>query len=78
MKQGKDGVSIKLADKMKALDKLWEYFDMLPETYRQKLQSEKIKKETEFIEERTKLLKGAKKDTGLLESLIDAFKGDKE
>ncbi|WP_338788801.1 phage terminase small subunit [Metabacillus sp. FJAT-53654] len=38
---------------------------------------EKTKKETEFIEERTKLLKGSKKDTGLLESLIDAFNGDK-
>jgi uncharacterized protein YjcR len=36
----------------------------------------KAKKETEFIEERTKLLKGAKKDTSLLESLIDAVKGD--
>jgi uncharacterized protein YjcR len=36
----------------------------------------KAKKETEFIEERTKLLKGTKKDTGLLESLIDAFKGE--
>jgi uncharacterized protein YjcR len=34
---------------------------------------EKTKKETEFIEERTKLLKGAQKDTGLLESLINAF-----
>lgn len=37
---------------------------------------EKTKKETEFIEERTKLIKGTKKDTGLLESLIDAFKGE--
>ncbi|WP_164670953.1 terminase small subunit [Virgibacillus doumboii] len=43
VKQGKDGVSIKLADKMKALDKLWDYFDMLPESTKDKLQQEKLK-----------------------------------
>lgn len=43
VKQGKDGVSIKLADKMRALDKLWEYFDLLPDSYKRKLQEEKIK-----------------------------------
>ena len=42
-KQGKDGVSIKLADKMKALDKLWEYFEILPESTKEKLQQEKLK-----------------------------------
>jgi phage terminase small subunit len=78
IKKGKDGVSVKLADKMKALDKLWEYFDVLPESTRRKLQEEKLKADTEFTKERTKLLKGAAKDTGLLESLIDAFNGDKK
>lgn len=37
---------------------------------------EKTKKETEFIEERTKQIKGAAKDTSLLNALIDAVKGD--
>lgn len=37
---------------------------------------EKTKKETEFIEERTKQIKGAAKDTSLLNALIDALKGD--
>jgi uncharacterized protein YjcR len=37
---------------------------------------EKIKKETEFIEERTKQIKGAAKDTSLLNALIDVLKGD--
>lgn len=37
----------------------------------------KAKKETEFIEERTKLLKGAQKDTTLLDALVYAVKGDK-
>jgi uncharacterized protein YjcR len=41
-----------------------------------KLGIEKTKKETEFIEERTKQLKGDKKDTSLLEALIDVVKGD--
>ena len=35
---------------------------------------EKTKKETEFIEERTKLLKGNKKDTGLLDALVEGRK----
>lgn len=34
----------------------------------------KTKKETEFIEERTKLLKGTKKDTSLLDVLIETVK----
>ncbi|XQY90654.1 phage terminase small subunit [Metabacillus sp. HB246100] len=34
----------------------------------------KAKRETEFIEERTKLIKGDKKDTGLLEALIEGRK----
>lgn len=38
-------------------------------------QLEKIKAETEFIQERTKLIKGATKDTTLLEALIAARKG---
>lgn len=75
VKKGKDGVSLKLADKMKALDKLFEY---IPESTLKKLQEEKLKADTEFTKERTKLLKGSAKDTGLLESLIDAFNGDKK
>ncbi len=37
---------------------------------------EKTKKETEFIVERTKQLKGAAKDTSLLEALIETVKND--
>ncbi|WP_308036077.1 MULTISPECIES: hypothetical protein [Virgibacillus] len=37
---------------------------------------DKTKKETEFIEERTKLIKGEKKDTSLLDVLIDAVTDD--
>jgi phage terminase small subunit len=43
VKQGKDGISIKLADKMKALEMLTKYFDLLSENDKKKLQEEKLK-----------------------------------
>lgn len=43
VKQGKDGISVKLADKMKALDMLSKYFDLLSENDKKRLQEEKIK-----------------------------------
>jgi phage terminase small subunit len=45
VKKGKDGVSVKLADKMKALDFLAKYTDLLSENDRKKLQEEKLKAE---------------------------------
>lgn len=76
VKKGKDGVSIKLADKMKALDKLWDYFDMMPENIQDQLKVEKLKAETELVKARAETIKGKKKDTSLLEALISAKKGD--
>jgi phage terminase small subunit len=68
VKQGKDGVSIKLADKMKALDKLWEYFDMLPDSYKRKLQEKKLKAETEKLKAESKTLgKGREKEPLIIE-----------
>ncbi|MFJ7971306.1 terminase small subunit [Psychrobacillus sp. NPDC096389] len=43
VKQGKDGVSIKLADKMKALDKLSLYFDLFPDKFQREVEEEKLK-----------------------------------
>ncbi|KIL79577.1 terminase small subunit [Bacillus badius] len=43
VKQGKDGVSVKLADKMRALDFLSKYTDLLSENDKKKLQNEKTK-----------------------------------
>jgi phage terminase small subunit len=43
VKKGKDGVSVKLADKMKALDFLAKYTDLLSDGDRKKLQEEKLK-----------------------------------
>ncbi|KAA0944089.1 terminase small subunit [Sporosarcina sp. ANT_H38] len=43
VKQGKDGVSVKLLDKMKALDMLSKYFDLLSDGDKKRLQEEKLK-----------------------------------
>lgn len=68
VKQGKDGVSIKLEDRMKALDKLAQYFDLLPDSMKRKLQEEKLKAETERIKAEAKSMgKGNGKDPLLIE-----------
>jgi phage terminase small subunit len=43
VKQGKDGVAIKLADKMKALEKLSLYFDLFPDKFKRQIEEEKLK-----------------------------------
>lgn len=43
VKQGRDGVSIKLVDKMKAMDMLAKYTDLLSDNDKKRLQEEKLK-----------------------------------
>ncbi|MEK4712255.1 terminase small subunit [Sporosarcina sp. FSL K6-5500] len=43
LKLGRDGVVVKLADKMKALDMLTKYFDMLPDHFKRQIETEKLK-----------------------------------
>ncbi|MFJ8517699.1 terminase small subunit [Lysinibacillus xylanilyticus] len=50
VKQGKDGVSFKLADKMKALEFLSKHMDLLNEKELKQFQVEKLKAETDFAE----------------------------
>ncbi|ARK28784.1 terminase small subunit [Halalkalibacter krulwichiae] len=71
VKQGKDGVSIKLADKMKALEKLEKYVELLSDTQKSKLEEEKLLAETVLTKAKAELVKGSKKDTSLLEALIN-------
>ncbi|WP_305928128.1 terminase small subunit [Bacillus mycoides] len=47
VKQGKDGVTIKLADKMKALDKLAQYFDLVPDNFKRQIEEERHKMQME-------------------------------
>ncbi|KAA0840150.1 MULTISPECIES: terminase small subunit [Bacillus] len=42
-KLGKEGIAIKLADKMKALEKLSQYFDLFPDSFKRKIENEKLK-----------------------------------
>lgn len=43
VRQGKDGASIKLVEKMKALEKLEKYFDVIPDKWKRQLEEEKVK-----------------------------------
>jgi phage terminase small subunit len=49
VKQGKEGISIKLADKMKALEMLTKYTELLPESQKRRLEEEKLKVEVEKL-----------------------------
>lgn len=50
VKQGKDGVSIKFEDRMKALDKLSQYFDLFPDNFKRKIEEERSKQAREKLE----------------------------
>lgn len=43
VKEGKDGISIKLADKMRALDKLSLYYDLFTDPFKRKVEEEKLR-----------------------------------
>lgn len=43
VKQGKEGIVVKLADKMEALRFLSKHFDMVPDHFKRKLEEEKLK-----------------------------------
>ena len=43
LKLGRDGVVVKLADKMKAIDFLAKYFDMVRDHFKRQLEQEKLK-----------------------------------
>jgi phage terminase small subunit len=42
VKQGKEGISIKLADKMKALEMLTKYLDLVPDSFRRRIEEERL------------------------------------
>lgn len=76
LKQGKDGVTIKLGDKMKALEYLSKHYDLLDEKNKSKLIEEKLRYEVAIAKETAAKISGDKKDTSMLESLLGAFKKD--
>jgi phage terminase small subunit len=50
VKQGRDGVSIKFHDKMKSLEKLEKYLDILPDQHKRMIENEKLKLDRERLE----------------------------
>lgn len=54
VKKGKEGVSIKLADKMRALDKLAMYFDLVPDNFKRKIEEERHKMQKEMFDAQIK------------------------
>lgn len=65
----------KAADRIKAADMLGRRALIWNDKRKADADLEKTTAETELIKERTKLLKGATKDTSLLEKLIDTVRG---
>ncbi|GGA31825.1 terminase small subunit [Psychrobacillus lasiicapitis] len=43
VKQGRDGITVKLADKMKAMEVLAKYTDLIPDHFKRQLEEEKLK-----------------------------------
>ncbi len=72
VKQGKDGVSIKFEDRMKALDKLSQYFDLFPDKFKRKIEDEKVKQAREKLELEKSKVNGDEtevEDDGFLDAL---------
>ena len=71
VKQGKDGASIKLLDKMKALDFLTKYFEMHPESkYRREFEQKKLEIELLKLESQLKENVGEEvEESGFTEAL---------
>ena len=65
---GRGEIETEVKDQIKAMELVLKRYPQMSETRK----DDKVLAETEFIKERTKLLKGVTKDTSLLESLIKA------
>lgn len=62
IKEGREGVSVKLADKMRALEMLTKYFDLLSDNDRKRLQEEKLKIDIDKSKAEIEYLKGDTSD----------------
>lgn len=69
VKQGRDGISVKLADKMKALEMLSKYFDLLSDKDKKRLQEEKLRAEIARLSGETM---DEYEDDGFIEALGNA------
>lgn len=77
IKSGRDGISIELYDKLKALDFLAKYCADMPKDYKQILEERKmdvVEKEFEFKKKMYDLESGTKEDDGFMEALAKSAK----
>ncbi len=77
IKSGRDGVSIELYDKMKALDSLAKYCDGMPKEWKQKLEerrTELLEQEFELKKKQAELENPGKEDDGFLEAIKESAK----
>ena len=75
VKQGKEGVSIKFHDKMKALEKLEKYLDLLPDQHKRMVEEEKLKLAREQLALNKSKVNG-EEDVVEDDGFIDALKAD--
>ncbi|MBY7740126.1 terminase small subunit [Paenibacillus polymyxa] len=79
VKQGKDGVSVKLHDKTKALDVLTKYMDLLPDKHKRMVEDEKLKMQREKLElERAKVTGEGNSEDDLIDDWVEAVVGDED
>jgi phage terminase small subunit len=77
IRQGPHGITIELADKLRAMEKLEHYFDVMPKDWRQKIEEKKLELMRERIEiERIKAGQQEVEDgdDGFIEALKDSAK----
>src|SRR5690625_266415 len=73
VKQGRDGVSVKLADKMRALDMLAKYTELLSENDKKRLDEEKVKTEIAKVNIETKKLEEGDSTGTTIVNIVDAW-----
>jgi phage terminase small subunit len=79
VKEGRDGISVKLHDKMKALEVLTRYFDLLPDNHKRMLEEEKMKLDKERFEfEKVKAAGEGDLDEELIDDWVEAVMDDGE
>lgn len=77
VKQGKEGISVKLHDKMKSLDVLAKYMDLLPDKHKRMIDDEKLKLEKERLElDKLKAVGEGDLDEELIDDWVDGVMGD--
>lgn len=77
VRHGKDGITVELYDKMKALDKLEKFFDVMPKDWHQKIEERKV----DLLEQRVEIERikaGQTGDDTEDDGFIEALKGSAE